>query len=176
MKNKKGQIISIVAFFAIVLTIFLAGVLLMSFVNTILNPVQSTFNAIDNQSGRAVQNINNSFDRWWDWAVIILFAVNVLILFISSYMVDTAPIFLIVYIVAVLLLIIFGGNITGAMSDIWSPSGVFGTGNVTAGGNAISKMPMTSFFLNNFTVINLGIIVLSGIIMYAKFKYGRSQF
>ena len=170
--NNKGQIISIAAFFAIVLSIFLLGTLLMSFVNTILNPFESSMQSISNESASAVGNINDSFNKWWDIAIVFLFFLNVIILLLSAYQVDTHPIFLLLYIIAVMILLIFGGNMVSSLDVFYDDAGIFGSGNVTAGGNAIQHMPLTNFMLNNFTVVILGIIIISGIVMYAKFKFG----
>jgi biotin transporter BioY len=172
--NKRGQVISIVAFFVIVLSIFILGTLLMSFVNTILNPAEASFRNVSNESANAMTKVNDSFNKWWDYAIVFLFFLNVILLLISAYQVDTHPIFLVMYIIAVMLLVIFGGNVTGAISSLWDSSGVFGTGN-PQGVNSMQYVPMTQFFLNNYTYIVLGIIVISGIVMYAKFKFGGNQ-
>lgn len=172
MKNKNGQVLSIVAFFVITLSVFILAMLLMSLVNTILHPVATELGKQSALAGSSVTDINNKFNQWWDFTIIVLFIFNVVILFISSYMVDTHPIFLIVYIIAAFILIIFGGNILSALEPFWSSTGYNGSGNVTDGGNIIQYMPITTYMLDHFTYIILGIIVLSGIVMYAKFKYG----
>jgi len=87
-------------------------------------------------------------------------------------MVDIHPAFLIIYIIALMFLFMFGSTILGALDAVYNPTGVFGSGNVTAGGNAIDRMPLVSWILNNFTLVILGIVILSGVIMYAKFKFG----
>ena len=173
-KNKKGQALSIIFFFVIVLGVFIIAVLLMSLVNTVLDPFKSQVALISNESATNVGSIQNSFVSVWDWVVILLFLFNTVILLISSFMVDIHPAFLIIYIIAVMFLFMFGSTILGSLNDVYDPSGIFGTGNVSQGGNAISEMPLTSWFLNNFTMVILGIVIISGVIMYAKFKFGNS--
>jgi hypothetical protein len=172
LMNKRGQVISIVAFFVIMLSIFILGTLLMSFVNTILQPVGDTLGTISNQFGSAVHEINNSWNKWFDYAIVVLFFLNVIVLLISSYMVDTSPVFLIVYIISVMLLVIFGGNVVSALSSIWDDNGAFGADPIAnpTGINSIQYMPITQYLLNHFTLVMLGIIVISGVIMYAKFR------
>jgi len=87
-------------------------------------------------------------------------------------MVDIHPAFLVLYIIRVMMLMMFGGTIVGALDSLYNPTGVFGTGNLTAGGNALNEMPIVSYLLNHFTMVMLGIIILSGVIMYSKFKFG----
>jgi len=43
--------------------------------------------------------------------------------------------------------------------------------NATTGHDSGAFLPTTEFMINNFGGIILTIIILSGIIMYAKFKY-----
>jgi len=172
-KNKKAQTLSIIMVFVFVLGILIVGVLVMSLVNTVLEPFKTQIAPLNNDSAETVGKIQNSFNSVWDWAIILLFLLNIIILFFSSFMVDVHPVFLILYIIALLFLFMFGSTIVGALDAVYNPSGVFGTGNVTAGGNAISEMPLSSWILDHFTMVMLGIAILSGVIMYAKFKYGN---
>lgn len=172
--NKKGQALSIVVFFVIILAVFVLAVILMSLVNTILTPFRENIAVVDNRSAETVGDIQGKFNAVWDWSIALLFLLNLILLFFSAFMVDIHPAFLVLYIIAVAFLMMFGGTIVGALDALYNPTGVFGTGNVTAGGNAYENMPIIFWLLNNFTMVILGIIVLSGVIMYAKFKFGNS--
>lgn len=172
-KNKKGVVLSIVAFFVIVLSVFILAVLLMSLVNTVLTPFREQIRPLSNASAETVGTIQDKFTAVWDWSIALLFLLNVVLLFFSAFMVDIHPAFLVLYVIAVMFLIMFGGTMVGALDALYNPTGVFGTGNITVGGNAISNMPLTAWFLNNFTLVILGIIILSGVIMYGKFKFGQ---
>lgn len=172
LKNKKGQAFSIIWFFIIVSGVFIVAVLLMSFVNTILEPFKNQVQLVANDSYAPVNKIQTSFNSVWDWMVVILFLFNVIILLFSAFLIDIHPAFLVLYIIAVMFLLMFGSTILGALNDLYDPAEVFGTGNVTAGGNAISNMPISSWILSHFTLVILGIIILSGVIMYSKFKFG----
>jgi hypothetical protein len=167
MKNKKGQVISITAFFVITLSVFVAAFILMSLVNTVLNPVEIQLGNQSELAGATVGAVNSSFNTWWDIAIMLFFFFNVLILMISAFLVDIHPAFLIIYIMAAFLLIIFGGNVVGAINDLWSDSGSFS--------DATAEMPMVVWMLNHFTLVILSIVVISGIIMYAKFKWGGTS-
>lgn len=167
--NKKSQTLSIIAFFAIMLGIFVIAFILMSFVNTILDPFQSNVGNVSSVAGQTVGNVTGAFNKWWDYAVIFLFFLNVIILLVSSFLVDIHPAYLIIYIIAVVILFTFSGDIVGSLSGLWEddPSNPFQ--------NAVAHMPLTSWILNHFTFVTLGIVVLSGVIMYAKFNWGGSQ-
>jgi len=171
-RNKKAQALSVVFFFIIILAVLVLAVLLMSLVNTILEPFREQIAPLSNESATAVATIQSGFNNTWDWVIVMLFLFNTVILLFSSFMVDIHPAFLIIYIIALMFLFMFGSTILGALDAVYNPTGVFGSGNVTAGGNAIDRMPLVSWILNNFTLVILGIVILSGVIMYAKFKFG----
>lgn len=174
-KNKKAQAVSIVFFFIIMLAVFVLAVILMSLVNTVLEPFRTSLAPISNVSAETVGDIQTSFNSVWDWVIALLFLFNLIILLFSSFMVDIHPAFLMLYIISVMFLLMFGSTILGALNEIYNPGGIFGTGNVTAGGNAIARMPIVSWLLSNFTIVILGIIILSGVIMYSKFKFGSQS-
>ena len=62
-KSKKSQALSIVFFFVIMLATFVLVFLMMSLVNTVLNPFQTNINATSVQAGSAVQSVNNAFNK-----------------------------------------------------------------------------------------------------------------
>lgn len=160
--NNKGQVLGIIAFFAIVIAVFIVGVVLMYMTNKILTPMYNSMNATSDTRVGAVQikAINDMYNKWWDWAIVFLFIINVMILLISSFMIDIHPAFLILYIFAVAFLFIFGSSVLGAVQEIYTK---MDTGNTS----------MTGWIINNFMFVMLGIVVLSGIVMYAKFKFGN---
>ena len=165
--NKKGQTLSIIAFFAIILAVFILGVILMSFVTTILTPVQSSLGNISDTAGQSVGAISDSFNKWFDIFIILLFILNVIILLVSSFLVDIHPAFLVIYVIALVFLMIFGGNVVGSLGSLWDTGGAFDQNG------ELTSLPLTVWMLNHFTLVVLGIAILSGIIMYAKFKFGN---
>tara|TARA_Y100000310_G_C20563642_1_gene754349 strand:- start:313 stop:828 length:516 start_codon:yes stop_codon:yes gene_type:complete len=167
MIDKRGQVISIVGFFVIVLAVFILAVLLISFTNTILNPVALEIGNVSEQAGASVTAVNDSMNKWWDIFIALLFFLNVIVLMFSSFMVDIHPAFLLIYVIAVFFLIIFGGNMLTAVGDLWSDTGSFA--------NGVAEMPLTVWLLNHYTTVILAIVILSGVVMYAKFKYGSGD-
>ena len=164
--KKDGQVISIVAFFAITLSVFVVAFLLVSFTNTILSPVGTQLGNMSDTAGTAVTSVSDSFNTWFDVFIIVLFFLNVIILMISAFMVDVHPLFLIVYVMSAFLLMMFGGNMMSSINILWSDTGSFS--------NAIEHMPLTVWMLDHFTLVILSIIIISGIVMYSKFRYGSS--
>jgi len=164
--NNKGQAQSIIIFFVLVVGILIASIIVLRLVNTIITPFSAQIGNVSAPVGEAVDYAHSRFTGVWDWVIILVILFNVILLFVSAFLVDIHPAFLLVYIFAVFLLIIFGNSSLYALDSIWDR---LGTATETA------QTPITQFIINNFQIFILGIIVLSGIIMYAKFKFFQGQ-
>lgn len=163
MLNKRAQALSIIALFAVIVGIFIVSVVIINITNKVLTPFSDSIENVSTEAASNVDYIQSSFNRWWDWAVILLFFLNVILLFITAFLVDVHPAFLIIYVLALAFLFTFGISVMGAVQDIWG---------VTDFSSGVANMPITNWLMNNFSIVLLGIAVLSGIIMYAKFKFG----
>lgn len=167
MKNKKGQAESVIIFFGIVVAIFIASIVILRLTNSILTPFANQIEPYSNQSATVVRAIDTNFAGIWDWVVILLFLFNLILLLVSAFLVDIHPAFLIVYIVAVIFLVIFGNTFAYVIDSVW---GAVGRDDVET-----LQTPMQQFIINNFNIIMLGVIALSGIVMYGKFRFFGGQ-
>lgn len=162
LENKKGQAESIVFFFVIIVGVLLIAVIMGYMVNKILTPFGNNLNAISPQANTTVQGIVQKFNQTWDYAIIMVFLLNVIILFVSAFLVDVHPFFVFLYIIVVCFMIFLAPNILHVIETVYdNPEYALEVG----------RMPLTNFFFQNFIIIFLAIIVLSGIIMYAKIKF-----
>lgn len=161
-KKKKGQATSILIFFGLIVAIFIVSIIILRLTNEILTPFSATIGNMSTTAGTAVENVHNSFTNWWDIAIILIFGINVILLLVSSFLVDVHPAFLIVYIVAVIFMFIFGNYVLSAMDNIWN---MVGTSTEEA------QTPLQQFFINHFQIIMMGVVILSGVVMYAKMKF-----
>ena len=159
--NKKSQAQSIVIFIFMMIALFIAGIIVLRLVNSVLSPLAVNLNQSQPAVSHTITALQTKYATFWDYALVLFFVFNVLLLFISAFMVDIHPAFIILYILSVFFLVIFGNSMLTVLDQIWL---MMGTDLETA------QTPMTQFIINNFTIVNLGIIVLSGIIMYSKFK------
>jgi len=169
INNKKSQVESIIIFFGIVIAIFITSIIILRITNEIMTPFSNQLKNMSSegvQAGTEVASVQNKFASIWDWVIILLFLFNIILLFISAFLVDIHPAFLIVYIIAIIFLVIFGNSFAYVIDSVWDK---MGTSVETA------QTPMQQFIINNFNIIMLGIIALSGIIMYAKFRMFSGQ-
>lgn len=171
IKNKRGQALSIIFFFAIIVSVFIVSFILMMVVQKTLTPFQSSIGNVTAKAGTNVGYIQSSFTTWWDYAVMFIFFINIVILFTSAFFVDIHPSFFVLYIFACLFLVIFGYSMLTSMDAIKDKMN-----EILTPTSLSVLMPMTNWMADNFNMVMLGIIILSGIVMYAKFKYFGGQY
>jgi hypothetical protein len=165
MLNKKGQMMEygIISFVGIVIIMLLLAPFLINIVTTVLGEFGTELTAVDAEAGAAVTSIETTYTNLWDIVIILLFVLNVLLLFISAFLVDTHPVFFIMYILFAFFTVMFVPNVLDVVNEVYDHS--------QYAGDVGLYLQFTEFILNNFMVIILGILILSGIIMYAKFKF-----
>ena len=163
--NKRGQVsqFPILTAVGIILLLLFLAPFMLKIVN---DPLDKFQDAITNQStdaGEAVGTVKDTFLNFWDTLIIIAFTITMVLLLISAFLIDVHPIFSLLYILLCFFTMIFAPMVLDVLDQIYEHaqfSGLVG-----------SYLPLTSFVRSNFAVIILSIMVLSGIIMYAKFKF-----
>lgn len=157
-RDKKGEFAP-AAFFAILVVLIVLAPIVLKVVNSstsgLFSALNSTAPAAVAEGESAVQKVTNLFD----YLVIIGVLVAVILLFVSAFFIDTHPVFVVMYIIGAFVLILLAPNISGAIDDIY---GQFGEEE--------GQLPLTSFIKDNLVTFLLGILLLTGIIMYSKFR------
>jgi len=166
LKKKKGQAESIIIFFILMVAVFIVSIVMLRITNSIITPFQSQIGNMSESAGAAVGYAHDRFTTWWDYAILLVFLFNVILLLVSAFLVDIHPAFLLIYIIAVFFLLIFGNFALQALDNIWYSVG-------TSVEN--TQTPIQQFLINNFQLIMLGVVILSGVVMYAKFKVFSGQ-
>ena len=161
---KKGQMdFPIITLIVVIVVLLLLSPILMKIVKTSTDKFGDSLSSQSPEAEAQIDGITEHFTNWWDIVIMCLFLFNVVLLFISAFLVDVHPAFILIYLVIAFFTVLFAPSMLTALEAIWnSPSFVAET----------ALLPYTAFILNNFGIIILATIVLSGIIMYAKFKYG----
>jgi hypothetical protein len=170
--NKRGQILGIAAFVLIVFLLILVAPIILKVATSVLNPIAVKFSQIDttNKSADVVTYTQNKITGTFDWIVMVLIIVNILVLLVSAFLVDINPAFVVIYIIGAFTLVITAPYTMVAAEKVYSMN----TFNDASTG-VIKYLPMSEFVLNNFGVIIVGVIVLTGIIMFAKITRFNSQ-
>lgn len=163
-KNKKGQTDIIAWIIAIVALLILAPVML-KIVNTSLDSFSDSLNNTSPEAAENVTYIHSTFVSFWDWIIAIAFLVNTLLLLVFSFMVDSHPLFALFYTISALITLMFAHNVVYPIQTI------FGMEDFST---EVLQLPITDFIIMRFDLILLGVIILTGIIMYGKWKSGSS--
>lgn len=175
MLRKKGQVEnSTLVFIFVIIGLIIAAPLLLKLVGTfntkLIEAANSSSLSVPESSITAVNSITNTYTDWMDSIIVIAFIANILLLFLTAYFIDVSWIFVVFYIIFAFITIVGGPYIYEVGIDmLYGPAGATGTWILA---NETLKLPMAAAILNNFGVIMVAIIILSGIIMYAKIKFG----
>ncbi len=165
--NKRGQIGDIVYYVGYAIAILVIGVVLYYLSSTMLTKTATAIAPLDNVSSQALTWGVTTFDRFWDYVLLAALFFNILILFISAFLIDLHPAFLILYIVGAFVLMLMVPSFTQMLDSFMNPSGAFSS--------AVVHLQGSSWFYNNFSFLILGIIFITGVILFAKYKLSGGQ-
>jgi len=114
------------------------------------------------EADSAVRKVYNFFD----YLIVIAIFINVIVLFISAWFIDTNPVFIILYIMFAFIFVLFLPNLLDATDRIW------GKMDSVENDWYSGSMPLafTDWIRQNLIMFSVVVIALSGIITYAKFK------
>ena len=163
-KNKLAQT-SIITFVVVVVGLLILAPIMMKLFNSTVGEIGDKLNETSPEAGAAVESIENTFINFWDYIIVIAFFVNVIMILVSAFMVDTHPVFVLMYIISAFVIMSFAPYTMEPVTKI------LGMPQFTT---ELGQIPMTAFIITNFNLILLGVIILSGIVMYSKFK-GRGS-
>ena len=161
--NKKAQIdYPIITFIVIVIMLVVFAPIMLKIFNDVVNPFGAKVGNISAVAGVNVAVVQTSFIAFWDWIIIIAFLIQVILLFVSAFFIDTSPVFVPLYILVCILMMIFAPDMIQILDNIYdSPQFLLET----------TQLPFTDFIRTNFATIILGLMVLSGVVIYGKIKY-----
>ena len=162
MISSRGQI-GIVSIVGVIIALLFLAPILLNIVKTTTSEFSDALNSTDTNAAATVTGIKDTYVNLWDWVLILVFALNVLLLFISAFFIDTHPAFILVFIMVAFFTMAFAPNILDAVDQLW--------GDAHYAGETGTQLAFMNFLRENFGGVLLSIFVLAGIIMYAKFKY-----
>lgn len=162
--NNKGQLDApIITFVIVVITLFLLAPVILKVVSTSVGGVATAINSTSPSASTSANHIKDTFINFWD--MLIMFAVlsAIIVMLIAAFFVDISPLFAILHILISFFLVIFSNDILQAVTRLWTASGY----------NELTDahLVMTGYLVDNFTFFLLGVIILSGVIMYGKFRF-----
>lgn len=168
--NKKAQLdFPLISIVIVIFGLLLIAPIMLKIFISIKAPMSSSLGNLTNQGGAIAQaNFNHVIDigiTWWDKVIVSAFFLSILLLVISSIMIDTHPVWVILYIFIAFMLILFAPDIIGSLDAIYNSS-TFAT--------EVTYLSFMNSLRTHFGEFLVGLIVLTGIIIYGKIALFRS--
>jgi hypothetical protein len=174
MMKRKGQLDHpIIAFFFLVVGLIILAPIVMKMFVSIQTPLSSSLGNLTDGGLQAQANVNhilNVATLFWDKVIIFAFVSGILLLFVSAYFIDVNPIFIIFYIIINFVFILFAPDIIESIGSVYDP-----TSSAYYGADVINNLTFTSWIVNNFGIFIVGLMVITGIIIYTKIAWGGSS-
>jgi len=118
------------------------------------------------QASETVNYILGVYVNFWDSIIIIAFVIAIILMFISAYLIDASPFFIILYIILFIFTILFAPTILEVVNKIYEAN---------AYAQEVALIPFLDFIRLNFGVILTVLGLLSMVIIYAKLRFGQQQ-
>lgn len=170
--NNKGMFGGVVFFVILLAVIIILAPIVLKVAVSVMTATSNQLAVVDstNLSANTVTTIKGKVTSSFDWMIMLIFLVNFLVLLISAFLIDVHPAFVVIYIIGCTVLMLTAPYLMVASEKIYSMSQFSAGGN-----NVIQYLPMTEFLMNNFGIVILAVLVVTGIVMYAKIKFFASS-
>jgi hypothetical protein len=170
-ENKKGQFdFPLITFAIIVIGLLIIAPIVLKVVRGTVTPISESLGNMSVASGaQASANMNyvlGVYVSFWDGVIMFAFLEAVILLFISAFLIDANPFFMLLYILLLFLTIVFAPEILEAVDRIYEAN---------AFAEEVALVGMTDFLRLNFGLVLTIIGVLTMIIIYAKVRYFPSE-
>lgn len=169
LKNKKGQVeFGPIILVGVIISLLIFAPIMMRIIGTVTG---TFFTRMNDTAPAAVQEADKAVDKvynFFDYLIIIFMFVNIITLFISSWFIDTNPVFIVLYIMFAFILVIFLPNMLEAVDRVWDQTDNMASVDTWEGNDL--NLPLTEWLKRNMIVSLVAIIAITGIIIYAKFK------
>lgn len=171
MKNKRGQFdFPIITLVIVIVGLILVAPTVLKIVRGTLTPfADSLGNSTVAGAGTASNSVNyvlGVYVNMWDGAILFCFLIAVILLFISAFLIDANPFFMVLYILLMFLTIFFSPNILQAVDRIYESN---------AFAEEVALLSSIDFIRLNFGLIITVLGVLTMIIIYAKVRFFPSK-
>lgn len=167
--NKKGQVdFPVITLIVVLFIIVLMAPIILKIWNSVSVPLSNSLSNMSGgeQAGAAVTAIVDKGVSIWDTFLMALFIIALITMIISAILIDTHPIFVILFMVMAFITVLFAPTLIDSLSGLYD-SPEFAT--------ELTQLTMVNHLRTNFTTYLVGFIILSGIIMFGKVAFFPSS-
>jgi len=174
-KNKKANVdFSPAILIAVIIVLFLFAPIMIRIIGittgTFFSQMNNSFPDAVAPADKAVETVYNFFD----YLIVIAMFVNIIVLFISAWFIDTNPLFIVLYIMFAFIFFLFVPNLLNAVDAVWLK--MEDAGEHDPWRDNPLPLTFTDFIRRNMMWFTLIVISMTGLLIYAKFKITQGQF
>jgi len=163
--GRKGQFdIPILGFIIVLIILLILSPILYKVFTSVINPFQAQIGNMSAEAGASVGAISTTFTNFWDFMIVFVFVLNVILILLAAFLIDVHPVFFALYLLAGFFIFMLAPSLTTMLDAIHAQYGA-----------EMAILNYTSFIASHFWIIVLGIYVISAIIMYAKLRTGGGR-
>jgi hypothetical protein len=171
IKNKKAQ----AEFSPAVLIAVVVGLLLFApiMIRIIGVTTGTFFTQMNSTSPTAVAEADKAVDKvynFFDYLIIIGILINIILLFISAWFIDTNPVFIILFIMFAFIFVIILPSVLDAVDSVWDKMEDVNANDPWRDDSLTGVLKFSNWIRQNLMLFTIIIIAIAGIITYAKFK------
>lgn len=166
--SKKGQIeFGIAVLIAVVVGLLIISPFILKMFNSVLDPFSEAVNQTSEVAYDNVQSIKGDAVNFWDFIVLIMFSINILLLFLSAFLIDTHPFFVILFIIFGMFTFILFPAIQEILTQIY---------NDPTFALEVSQSPLVDWLQQNLGLVMVIVWLIVGVILYGKWRYGQQVY
>jgi len=170
MNNKAQFDYPIIAFIIILGALILLAPVMLKIYNEIQTPFSASLGNISGGGGQIAQeNFNTVIDtgyNFWDEIIIFALFVSIILMFVSAFLIDAHPIFIVIFIVFSFITILVAPTALDAVGTIYD-SASFTT--------EVASLTFMDFIRSNIGIFLVVLMFLNGIIIFGKIAFFRSE-
>ena len=168
--NNNAQIeYPVITLIVVIIFLLIVAPVMLKIFNSFQTPFSANLGNITKSGAVAQENFNyamNTGRNFWDGFLIFVFFLSVIIMFISSFLIDVHPAFIILYIIISFVTILIAPDAIAGIGTIYSMS-AFTT--------EASQLTFMSALLDNIPIILVGLMFLSGLVIFGKVAFFRYE-
>ena len=174
MRGKKAQLdVPVVSFFVAFSILIIIGIVVLKVLNSVQTPLSDNLGNLS-ESGSGLTGITEAKNSWnfilgtgssmWAQGMVLLFFILILIMLVSSFLINTNPFWIFLYIFATFFLVIVSPSIIEGLQTVYD-NAQFTTEK--------GQLGVVYFIIQHYAEFLVGLIVISGIIIYGKISIDR---
>lgn len=169
MKKAQAEF-SILTFIVIVAALLIISPIMLKVYRSAMVPLGNALAPMSPTANDTVTTLYTTVTNFWDWVIIMAFLVQIILLFISAFLVNTHPIFLVMYIIFSIFAVIFIPGIQSVMDKVYENYET----NTTLRDADLEHLTFSVNLRENFPIIMIFLIFITGVIAFGKMRGGST--